>query len=47
MPERKISTLNAPANNENEMIAQPTLSISGTWPPCRSVTIGRSVLTAK
>ena len=30
MPERKISTLKAPAKNEREMIAQPTLEMIGT-----------------
>jgi hypothetical protein len=30
MPARKISTLNAPAKKDSEMIAQPTLEMIGT-----------------
>ncbi len=35
MPERKISTLNAPAKNDSDTIAQVTLLTSG-WVPVPS-----------
>ena len=45
-PTGRIKPLNAPANNENEIMAHPTLSMRGTFTPCRSGSWPRMAMSA-